>query len=111
MAYKIQNFVSDVGGLLGLFIGCSVISIVEVFYLILNLLFNLLHQRHKVVPIIQVEEEKQNHVKRDDNEIMKYNKELQEKVSILNQRFENLQKSMNQRVERLERFNLFLEEF
>lgn len=113
VAYKLQNFISDIGGLLGLFMGCSVISIVEVFYLITNLFLNLLQKRRKNVQIIQVEEKKPNQVipKKDDNEIIKFNKELQDKILILNQRFERLQMSMNKRVEKLERFNSFLEEF
>jgi hypothetical protein len=36
ISYKLQNFVSDVGGLLGLFMGCSLISIVEIFFFIIR---------------------------------------------------------------------------
>jgi hypothetical protein len=33
--YKLQNFIADTGGLLGLFMGCSILSVVElIFYLI-----------------------------------------------------------------------------
>ena len=33
VTYKLQNFVSDVGGLLGLFLGCSLLSIMEILFL------------------------------------------------------------------------------
>jgi uncharacterized membrane protein len=33
-AYNFSNFIADCGGLLGLFLGCSVLSIVELFYLL-----------------------------------------------------------------------------
>jgi Amiloride-sensitive sodium channel len=32
IAYSIPQFVSDCGGLMGLFLGCSVLSLVEIFY-------------------------------------------------------------------------------
>ncbi|XP_070504703.1 pickpocket protein 28-like [Chironomus tepperi] len=32
VAYKLQNFIADFGGLLGLFMGCSILSIVEVIF-------------------------------------------------------------------------------
>lgn len=35
VAYKLQNLVADFGGLLGLFIGCSLITIVEIFNLMI----------------------------------------------------------------------------
>jgi len=31
-AYNLQQFIADCGGLLGLFMGCSLLSIVEIFY-------------------------------------------------------------------------------
>lgn len=35
VGYKLQNFIADTGGLLGLFMGCSILSIVElIFYLL-----------------------------------------------------------------------------
>ncbi|KAL7045139.1 hypothetical protein ACKWTF_002156 [Chironomus riparius] len=33
VAYKLENFIAECGGLLGLFMGCSMLSIVELFYL------------------------------------------------------------------------------
>ncbi|KAG5676566.1 hypothetical protein PVAND_006390 [Polypedilum vanderplanki] len=36
-SYKIQNFIADFGGLLGLFMGCSLISIVEIIFLLLHI--------------------------------------------------------------------------
>ncbi|KAG5683736.1 hypothetical protein PVAND_013001 [Polypedilum vanderplanki] len=35
-AYRLQNFVADFGGLLGLFLGCSIISLVELIYFCIN---------------------------------------------------------------------------
>jgi hypothetical protein len=32
VAYKLQNFIADFGGLLGLFMGCSLLSIVELIF-------------------------------------------------------------------------------
>jgi hypothetical protein len=32
VAYKLENFIAECGGLLGLFIGFSMLSIVELFY-------------------------------------------------------------------------------
>jgi hypothetical protein len=32
VAYKLQNFIADVGGLLGLFLGSSLLSLVELLY-------------------------------------------------------------------------------
>ncbi|CAG9808682.1 unnamed protein product [Chironomus riparius] len=34
VAYKVQNFIADLGGLLGLFLGCSLLSMIEVLYFI-----------------------------------------------------------------------------
>lgn len=36
VSYKLQNLIAECGGLLGLFMGCSVLSIVELFYLCLK---------------------------------------------------------------------------
>jgi hypothetical protein len=32
ISYTIQNFVADLGGLIGLFLGFSILSFVEIFY-------------------------------------------------------------------------------
>jgi Amiloride-sensitive sodium channel len=32
IAYSIPQFISDCGGLMGLFLGCSVLSLVEIIY-------------------------------------------------------------------------------
>ncbi|KAG5667655.1 hypothetical protein PVAND_015629 [Polypedilum vanderplanki] len=32
VAYKLQNLIADIGGLLGLFLGCSVLSLIEIIY-------------------------------------------------------------------------------
>lgn len=36
MAYKLQNFLAETGGLLALFIGASLLSIVEIFYFLIG---------------------------------------------------------------------------
>lgn len=40
ITYKLQNFIADIGGLLGLFMGCSLISIVEIFFFISHAIFS-----------------------------------------------------------------------
>lgn len=40
LGYKLQHFISDCGGLLGLFMGCSVLSIVEIVYHLSTTLIN-----------------------------------------------------------------------
>ncbi|XP_070498133.1 pickpocket protein 28-like [Chironomus tepperi] len=35
-AYSLHNFVADVGGLLGFFLGCSILSIIEIVYFIIE---------------------------------------------------------------------------
>lgn len=47
VTYKLQNFVSDVGGLLGLFLGCSLLSIMEVFFLIISFFCNSIKGSNK----------------------------------------------------------------
>jgi len=45
-AYKIENLLADIGGQLGLWIGCSVMTVVEILELITNLL-TYLWGKHK----------------------------------------------------------------
>lgn len=33
VSYQLQNFIADFGGYLGLCLGCSLLSIIEIFYL------------------------------------------------------------------------------
>jgi hypothetical protein len=40
VSFGLQDFLTNVGGFLGLYLGCSVISIFEVFYFLFKLLFN-----------------------------------------------------------------------
>lgn len=47
VGYKIQNFISDFGGLLGLFMGCSLMSIVEVFFSIYIAILKLFPEKIK----------------------------------------------------------------
>ncbi|CAG9810022.1 unnamed protein product [Chironomus riparius] len=40
VGYKLQNFIADTGGLLGLFMGCSILSIVELIYYLIKGIYN-----------------------------------------------------------------------
>jgi len=40
LGYKLQHFISDCGGLLGLFMGCSLLSIVEIIYHVFSSMFS-----------------------------------------------------------------------
>ncbi|XP_070508797.1 pickpocket protein 28-like [Chironomus tepperi] len=44
LGYKIQHLISDFGGLLALFLGCSLISIIEIFY---NIFTAIMTRKHK----------------------------------------------------------------
>lgn len=48
LTYKVQNFVADVGGLLGLFLGCSLLSLVEIFYFIFSALTKSFRRKNLV---------------------------------------------------------------
>jgi len=43
VGYKLQNFIADTGGLLGLFIGCSILSIVELIYYLIKGIYKKYH--------------------------------------------------------------------
>lgn len=114
VAYKLQNFISDAGGLLGLFMGCSLISVVEIFYFIIQSIINMLFKRRKVATI---------NIQRDQNELFslvsamneemrsgfKKLNDLEENILKFNKKFDALQQATNQRLEKLERFNNFFE--
>lgn len=46
--WNFLSVISDVGGLLGLFLGCSLLSIVEIFYYLAAALKNLVKRRNQV---------------------------------------------------------------
>lgn len=51
----IIQFVGSVGGLLGLFMGLSFISVIEILYMLLDLLFNKLKKWLNITKAVQVE--------------------------------------------------------
>ena len=52
VGYKLQNFIADTGGLLGLFMGCSILSIVElIYYLIKGIYMNYIKYKNKIKKI------------------------------------------------------------
>lgn len=57
VTYKLQNFVSDVGGLLGLFMGCSLLSIMEIIFLLANILITSFKKINRTEQVKSVREE------------------------------------------------------
>lgn len=57
VTYKLQNFVSDVGGLLGLFMGCSLLSIMEIIFLLANILITSIKKISRTEQVKSVREE------------------------------------------------------
>lgn len=57
VTYKLQNFVSDVGGLLGLFMGCSLLSIMEIIFLLANILITSFKKISRTEQVKSVREE------------------------------------------------------
>lgn len=54
VAFGLQNFFTNVGGFLGLYLGCSVISVIEIFYFIFEFLQRKLTGRqNRIEPIYQ----------------------------------------------------------
>ena len=51
----IIQFIGSVGGLLGLFMGLSFISLVEIFYMLLEWLFNKIKQQVNITNVVRVE--------------------------------------------------------
>lgn len=101
IAYKLQNFISDAGGLLGLFMGCSLISIVEIFYFFINLAINFLFKNPKVKSL---------NAKHDHEELNCALKKLSDLEKIIHEEIENLQIIKSTRVEKFEKSDLILEE-
>jgi hypothetical protein len=67
VAYKFSNFIADCGGLLGLFLGCSVLSIVELCYLLVLFICKRKDKNLKV---------HQKKIKKKFQEIHKSNREI-----------------------------------
>ncbi|KAG5683738.1 hypothetical protein PVAND_013003 [Polypedilum vanderplanki] len=40
VAYRLQNFIADLGGLLGLFLGCSILSLIELIFFTITAIWN-----------------------------------------------------------------------
>jgi Amiloride-sensitive sodium channel len=56
VAFGFQDFLTNVGGLLGLYIGCSVISVFEVFYFLFMFLCNKMTKNYqRVAPKNEIE--------------------------------------------------------
>ncbi|KAG5671928.1 hypothetical protein PVAND_002096 [Polypedilum vanderplanki] len=62
IAYRFENFMADIGGLLGLFMGCSLITFVEIFYTIARLFFDKQKKKNAVEKI---------EINADENEMYK----------------------------------------
>mgnify|MGYP003406654927 FL=1 len=113
VAYKLQNFISDAGGLLGLFMGCSLISIVEILYFIVQSIINLLFKRRKVETInLQRDRNDLHSIVSAMNEEMRSGfkklNDLEENIKKINQKYDAMHRATNHRLENLERFNNFL---
>lgn len=57
VSFGLQEFFTNVGGLLGLYLGCSVISVIEVFYFCFEFLFNKLSRNGNKVEAANAREE------------------------------------------------------
>ena len=77
--------VSDVGGLLGLFLGCSILSIVEIFYFLLAALFRYV-LRNRANSKISTVEKKPNCQDPEIRQIFDLLLELRKDVNRLDQR-------------------------
>lgn len=98
VGYKIQNFIADIGGLLGLFMGCSLISIVEIFYFVLHSSYFTIaggSKENKKSPLeVEVDEIKED-IRLKDEKIEELSKEIELlKNLIVNQDLKN-KKSIN----------------
>lgn len=69
VGYHLKDFMTDVGGLLGLFLGCSTVSVVEIFYHPLRILLNKFKKK-KVQndPENEIEENFEEEISSDDEE-------------------------------------------
>ena len=107
IAYKLQNFISDVGGLLGLFMGGSLISVVEIFYFLVKSIINFFKPKSSV---------RQNVIQRnidvsciDENPLIN---DLKGHVEKMSKKIDNLSgqlRNVNLRLEFVENFNLSIE--
>lgn len=73
VAYGFQDFLTNVGGFFGLYLGCSVISIIEVFYYLFAFFYRkLTKQKNKIAPASEDHENKEN----SDDESLSHNNGL-----------------------------------
>eukprot|EP00794_Sanderia_malayensis_P009293 gene9293-10274_t len=63
--YSAGSFVSEIGGLMGLFLGASLISLVEVFFVIVAFIRNIIQRKTKIENGKKTDVEGQDHEQRD----------------------------------------------
>lgn len=66
VTFGLQDFLTNVGGFLGLYLGCSIISVIELFYFALNFLLRKLLTTKNQVGVANEEHETQESNKNPD---------------------------------------------
>lgn len=92
--------ISDLGGLLGLFLGCSLISIVEMFYYIASgliiRLFGLRSPKKRDIAIITVASARRGELQVSNNEILQALNALTSTVYNVNMKVDGIKQEMKQ---------------
>lgn len=101
--------IADVGGLLGLFLGCSVLSLVEIIHFIFAVIINIFRKSNVVASTPQSDENSE--LRQAFSQLQEEMKNFSEEVRAAHEKFEQDNQEVSQKLDNLEANAIVINDF